>query len=220
MLNHIAVSGHLPSWRIRISGDMPTRTVVRLHCKPLCSPKPCGGGVLRSSLVVCDGLKTAVAAGSHPPTLEYQQDDQGDFDRCGGEAEQGTLPYRHPEQDRQRREPDQRPAYDVSVGCQPGDWQVQCRQQREVPEAVEDESWVGKQERQVNDGGDKREHHHTEPDRGVRGRACRGHASAPSGSNASNGAEAAFSFTYTYMPSYPVRSSPKRRALPQKVGSA
>jgi hypothetical protein len=58
--------------QLAIRGDMPTRSVVRLHCKPLYSPKPRGGSVLRSSLVVYDGLKTAVAAGSHPPTLEYQ----------------------------------------------------------------------------------------------------------------------------------------------------
>src|SRR5919199_5028799 len=112
-------------------------------------------------------LQSALAARAHPFTLDQQQCDQGNLIRRGRIAEHGALPYRYPEQDRQRRVSDQRPAHHPSISREPRMGQVQRRHQCQVAETVEDEHRVGEQKRQVHEGCYQCEHHHTDPYRNV-----------------------------------------------------
>src|SRR5919199_2070154 len=77
-------------------------------------------------------LQSALAARAHPFTLDQQQCDQGNLIRRGRVAEHGALPYRYPEQDRQRCVSDQCPAHLTFVRREAGDGQVQRRNQRQV----------------------------------------------------------------------------------------
>src|SRR5215203_3193956 len=120
-------------------------------------------------------LRVVGALRARPAGFEQEQRDQGDLDSFGCVSDGGAVSEQDPEQDGERRVPDQYPAHDVPVARYLWNRKAQCSQQCQVPETVQHKPQVRKVERQVDKRRAEGESDDTDPEYEVCRRARRRH---------------------------------------------
>src|SRR5215212_137744 len=101
--------------------------------------------------------------------IKQEKRDQDYFDALIYVPYRGARPDEDPEEDRERRIPDENEPHGVAVARNLWDRHEQRRQEREVSEAVEDEHGIGEVELEVDQGSREREHGDADPEHAVLG---------------------------------------------------